>query len=156
MSVDLDAANRLLQKKYSEVSDFDLPQKIKLENEVAKGLKSEPKFANNPSDWKMIAQERLQMLEQMRDEAHAWNEAYLEEKKRSDRLEARLFDVLDLNRTQPNQEIAEEKVVLKSPEQLSKRRANFFTQRKIYEDRNRAHDAGLDMEGKGNPEDDAS
>ena len=139
MSIDIDAANKLLQKKYEEgpaSATSSIGNMIfgPLSN-TAKETPKPPKFANNPSDWQMIAQNYLQMLEQMRDEAHAWNEAYLEEKKRSDRLEARLFDVLNLN--QDNIEVREEKINIQSPEQVNRRRANFPTMRKIYEDAHR-------------------
>src|SRR5208337_4608393 len=126
MSIDIDAANRLLQKKYEEDA-APPPEKIK----------SLPLERSKDINWQVIAQNYLQMLEQMRDEAHAWNEAFLEEKKRSDRLEARLFDVLGLEGGLKKQENPEEKIAIKSPEQLNRRRANFFTQRKIYEDMNR-------------------
>jgi len=124
MSIDIDAANRLLQKKYEEDA-APPPEKIK----------SLPLERSKDINWQVIAQNYLQMLEQMRDEAHAWNEAFLEEKKRSDRLEARLFDVLGL---EGGLKKPEEKIAIQSPEQLNRRRANFFTQRKIYE--SRAHE----------------
>ena len=126
MSIDIDAANRLLQKKYEE-SGGEIPEKTVSNRPV--------KIPDAKIDWQIIAQNYLQMLEQMRDEAHAWNEAFLEEKKRSDRLEARLFDVLGL---EGGLKKPEEKIAIQSPEQLNRRRANFFTQRKIYE--SRAHE----------------
>jgi len=73
--------------------------------------------------WKLIAEERLQMLIQMRDEAQAWNEAFLKERERGDRLFLLLSATpeRDINETK----LEELKVAIQSPMQINNRRANW-------------------------------
>src|ERR1700690_4576117 len=102
MSVDIDAANRLLQKKYEEGTGAQNVGQISFgpAGTAPEINKKAPQIRSvlNTSDWEIVAHERLQMVNQLRDEMQAWNEAYLKERERGDRLEARLFDVLNLNK----------------------------------------------------------
>jgi hypothetical protein len=76
-------------------------------------------------NWELVAHDRLQMMEQLRDEMHAWNEAYLKEKERGDRLESYLLKTVGINHEEVKHVVTSNNGV--------KRRSGFFQQRAAIE-----------------------
>jgi hypothetical protein len=76
--------------------------------------------SDTPDIWKILANERLQMMEQLRDEMHAWYDAYEKERERSD-----MFASLLLKNLGAVEEIKEVKHTVNTSEQVNRKRANW-------------------------------
>jgi hypothetical protein len=112
-------ANKLLNEKY-------VPGAVVSDVPGAVAPESEKQNLNKiQQDWELVAHDRLQMMEQLRDEMHAWNEAYLKEKERGDRLESCLLKTVGINHEEVKHVITSNNGV--------KRRSGFFKQRAAIE-----------------------
>jgi len=159
MSVDAKLANELLDKKYTEKTENG--PVLKNEFNFTKDSKTPPqRFISNQTSsfdntWKVIAEERAaallekqQLLVQFRDEMQAWNEAYLKERERGDRLEKLLVDNFSIDyeewrksELRPPDFPEPIKHTVQSPAQVNRRRANWPTYKKAAERNFSAHDA---------------
>lgn len=90
MSVDVDKANELLKMKYEDDKKA-ASERLDLLNKLAVPNYSEKQAINPlPDAYKILAQERLQYLNQTRDEMLVWQELALNLIKRNEALEAKL------------------------------------------------------------------
>jgi len=126
-------ANELLEKKFEDVFKeksqcLDRSTQL-IDSSQDKGKFTQLNLLPEKTEWRILATERLQMLEQFRDEMHAWYDAYLKEKERADRLEIGLFKALGVDTT-PS-ENTEQKIVIKPQEQI--RHANRHMRRAMIE-----------------------
>jgi hypothetical protein len=141
-------ANELLGKKYNpdDYTGINLNSPTSTTSPIAP---SKISFKESELSWKLIAQERLQMLTQVRDEMQAWNEAYLKEKERGDRLEEKLFCLMNniyggpLVQENNSEKEDEVKHTVSSPAQVNTRRANWPRVKNELEKQHSAHDAGI-------------
>ena len=70
-------------------------------------------------NWEFVAAERLNHLEQYRDEMHAWYEHFCKAQERANALQEKLFEVLGVNTK------SEVKVSIPTNEQMNTRRADW-------------------------------
>jgi len=115
--------------------------------------------ASSDNTWKVLAEERAaallekqQLLVQFRDEMQAWNEAYLKERERGDRLEKLLVDNFSIDyeewrksELRPPDFPEPIKHTVQSPAQVNRRRANWPAYKKAAERNFSAHDAGTEI-----------
>jgi hypothetical protein len=170
MSVDAKLANELLDKKYTEKIENGpvLRNEFNFTKDSAGKMYSDqlfseikpqrfiPPAASFDNTWKVLAEERAaallekqQLLVQFRDEMQAWNEAYLKERERGDRLEKLLVDNFSIDYEEWRIKISELnsaaapepiKHTVQSPAQVNRRRANWPAYKKAAERNFSAHD----------------
>ena len=174
MSVDAKLANELLDKKYTEKTEngpvlknefnFTKDSADKIYSDQLHSEMKPQRFISNqtaPFDntWKVLAEERAaallekqQLLVQFRDEMQAWNEAYLKERERGDRLEKLLVDNFSIDyeewrksELRPPDFPEPIKHTVQSPAQVNRRRANWPAYKKAAERNFSAHDAGTEI-----------
>ena len=143
-NVDASAANDLLKKKYEhDVIAPTLAQPSLTQMKAPFQIKSSEK---SEVDWRFIAQERLQMMEQLRNEMNEWCEAFQKERERSEKFE-NLFLESILNpevkvevgkQTEENNEV---KHTISTPAQVNRKRANWPEVKRRAEEM--FHDAGI-------------
>jgi len=168
MSVDAKLANELLDKKYTEKIEngpvlknefnFTKDSAGKMYSDQLHSEMKPQRFispaASSDNTWKVLAEERAaallekqQLLVQFRDEMQAWNEAYLKERERGDRLEKLLVDNFSIDyeewrksELRPPDFPEPIKHTVQSPAQVNRRRANWPAYKKAAERNFSAHD----------------
>jgi hypothetical protein len=141
MSVDINVANELLNKKYNENETRELNETM-YSPKFSSKTRSDA-IASEAPDWKFIANERLQMLEQTTANLNGWYEAYCKEKERADKFEKLFLEFILSPEAKLDLINTEIKHTVSSPQQVNRRRANWPSVKKFAENKYAAHDAGF-------------
>lgn len=137
-------ANELLKRRYNSSQETSINASIAAQRNNTN---------SNEANWKFIAQERLQMMEQLRDEMHNWQETYEKERVRCELLTKMLFESSLSEVTVVGKEYDAPTEIKHTVNPVTAvRKGNFFKQRRNLERMYSAHDAGVNLKEKENNE----
>ena len=136
-------ANELLKRRYNSSQETSINASIAAQRNNTN---------SNEANWEFIAQERLQMMEQLLDEMHNWQETYEKERVRCELLTKMLTRSLSEVTVVEKEYDAPTEIKHTVNPVTAVRKGNFFKQRRNLERMYSAHDAGVNLKEKENNE----